>query len=285
MILGFTFGYHFQTALNFKADWAAVNRFFYQFSWRVPDLEPNTAIYTIEIPIKYSSDNSLIGAFNWIYDAENTSGNFSTAIFYLDLRTGGSLPPMEEHRPIHRMIHFVSFDSSTDDILLIYDAPPRCLRIIHPGYDAGYPALPPLIRNNLRFSNLSLIETENQVNPPGDIFNLEPEHDWCYYFEKADLARQLGDWAGIVELAKEAFQADIEVYYHPSELVPFIQGLAFTGDVKNATTLTLQALKNDPQMKTMLCNIWKDIGKKADIPPQFGDDINKLENRLDCTIQ
>ena len=36
------------------------------------------------------------------------------------------------------------------------------------------------------------------------MFGSEPPHLWCYYFEKADLARQLQDWQSVLQLEKQA---------------------------------------------------------------------------------
>jgi hypothetical protein len=39
---------------------------------------------------------------------------------------------------------------------------------------------------------------------PEAIFGPEPVHDWCYYYQRIDLAQQMGDWEEIIRLLEEA---------------------------------------------------------------------------------
>jgi hypothetical protein len=56
------------------------------------------------------------------------------------------------------------------------------------------------------FSNTDLIVRSSNFTAalPTSIFGSEPQHDWCYYYQKADLARQFKDWHQIGELGDEA---------------------------------------------------------------------------------
>ena len=55
------------------------------------------------------------------------------------------------------------------------------------------------------FSNTDLIVRSSNFTAalPTSIFGSEPQHDWCYYYQKADLARQFQDWQQIVALGDE----------------------------------------------------------------------------------
>ena len=55
-----------------------------------------------------------------------------------------------------------------------------------------------------------------------EIFGAEPPHTWCYYFEKADLARQLQDWQSVLQLEKQAREHGFTPKFGP-EYVPFIE--------------------------------------------------------------
>ncbi len=39
---------------------------------------------------------------------------------------------------------------------------------------------------------------------PNASLGLEPPYDWCYYFEKADLAKSKSDWQEMLRLKDEA---------------------------------------------------------------------------------
>src|SRR5690606_12200874 len=54
-------------------------------------------------------------------------------------------------------------------------------------------------------SNIKLIRMEQPVPLPDEVvFGLEPDHGWCYYYQKASLAYQQGDWAAVVEQGNKA---------------------------------------------------------------------------------
>jgi len=75
---------------------------------------------------------------------------------------------------------------------------------------------------------------------PEEIFGPEPEHDWCYFYQKAELARQYGDWETIVELGdqveKNGFTPAVGMEYEP-----FIEGYAHQGKWETAYLLTKKA--------------------------------------------
>ncbi len=65
--------------------------------------------------------------------------------------------------------------------------------------------------------------------PNPDIFGSEPAHNWCYYFEKADLARQGRDWQTVLPLEKQAKTQSLAPKFGP-EYIPFIEAHAQIGD-------------------------------------------------------
>jgi len=49
------------------------------------------------------------------------------------------------------------------------------------------------LKDSLYLSDLKLIEANpSTAAMPPNVTGIEPKHGWCYYFEKADLARQQG---------------------------------------------------------------------------------------------
>ena len=60
---------------------------------------------------------------------------------------------------------------------------------------------------------------------PAYSFGPELPQGWCYYYQKADLARQEGDWDEIARLGNDAQKLDL----HPNdqiEWMPFLQAYA-----------------------------------------------------------
>ena len=94
-----------------------------------------------------------------------------------------------------------------------------------------------------------------------EIFGSEPEHDWCYTYQKASLAKQVGDWETVVELGDEAeaqgIAPDSTEANSPQEWLPFIEGYARTGDWGRAAELTIINSQIDSNYELMLCKLWE----------------------------
>src|SRR5689334_22599919 len=85
--------------------------------------------------------------------------------------------------------------SSRDSITILYSPEiGQCLWILRPE-DKMIRNMPSLTYSSLPLSNVDRIHREPISNeyPPRIIFGSEPEHTWCYYYQKAELARQYED--------------------------------------------------------------------------------------------
>ena len=58
-----------------------------------------------------------------------------------------------------------------------------------------------------RLSDPNLIVNELRAQLP-IFYGPEPERDFCYYFEKAELARQFKDWDSVVKYGESALSLD-----------------------------------------------------------------------------
>ncbi len=121
--------------------------------------------------------------------------------------------------------------------------------------DDSMPNLPATLSAWVPLSRLDLIRTEGGADHKPPLMPQEPAHDWCYYFELADLARQRGAWDEVVELGNRGFAED-----HPndaSERLVFIEGYAHMGEWSRAEQLSLEALEQNPAVDRMVCHTWR----------------------------
>src|SRR5690606_29707179 len=86
------------------------------------------------------------------------------------------------------------FQSSAADSLLMVRMAPEggCLWLLD-AYDANNPYLIDEERLVAAYSNHQRILPEGPA-PEATIFGQEPEHGWCYYYQKAQLANQQQHW-------------------------------------------------------------------------------------------
>jgi len=258
LLLAFSIGKQFETNIAYIRDWEVHQNFFWQMSWRIPSLEPNTAIVSNDLPVTYFSDNSLSGPLNWIYSRD---GEMDHILYFISIRLNRGLPDLIPGLPIEQNYLAKTFHGNTSKLVVLDYSPPGCLRVLDPQFDFSNRLLAPLLREAADLSNTSLIHEKNAVIPPSSLFGKEPVHSqaWCYYFEKAELARQFGNWEKVAELGDIAFQLDD----HPNDPVErfvFVEGYAHTGDWERALKLSQESYRVSKNfVGPMLCWLWQRV--------------------------
>ena len=261
VLVGLAVGFHFRVANAYRRDWETQSRFFWQLAWRAPALQPGTALLVNDLPITYYSDNSLTAPLNWIYGPAGDSQTMEYMLVYPS-RVGGSLPAFAPGLPIDEDYLAARFQGSTSQVVALYYAPPACLRVLDPGLDVENEMLPWIMQYAALLSEASYILPEGQPALPPQLYDPEPEHGWCYYFQKADLARQQGDWEQVAALAEQAFALG-EYPNDPAERFPFIEGYAHVGEWELALEQSALAQQVSPFVEPVLCDLWQRIAEST----------------------
>jgi hypothetical protein len=104
----------------------------------------------------------------------------------------------------------------------------------------------PRVKKIAQYSNIDLIDTSEGIKiPPKIVFGNEPSHTWCYYYQKANLARQRGDWNEIVNLGERAAELGYGPQ-HTSEWMPFYVGYIQAGRATEAENIYEHIMDDDP---------------------------------------
>jgi hypothetical protein len=165
---------------------------------------------------------------------------------------------------------------------VIYSKPgaDRCLWVLSPD-DADNPELPELTRQALPVANLSRIEAQARAPLPADLFGKEPAHTWCYFYQRAELARQQKDWQTVAALGDQA----AGLGYKPgnaNEWLPFIEGYALSGSWQGAQQRTEDALAASSDIAPRLCNLWGQILAQVAVPAGTG--IEGMLSQMGCSL-
>ncbi len=256
LLLGLAAGFQNQVANTYVQDWADARGLFWQLTWRAPSIAPNTLILSDALPLHYYEDDSLNAALNWTYDPHNAPD----VIHYLwyDLPTRRtSFRPYQPGVAVLRADRGFTFTGSSSQALVIAYSPPGCLKILDPRFDADLPGL-----SNRLLQTMPLSHPEQWVQnmptaarPPEEVFGVEPKHNWCYTFEKAELARQQGDWAQVFSLAKEAVKYPPSA--DPAEYLPFIEGFIHHNALADAAALSMRSYAASTNLRPALCSTWQ----------------------------
>jgi hypothetical protein len=288
LLVGLSTALQFQYRLEYRQEWLAQKDFFWQLAWRAPGIKPGTTLMTSEIPFRYYSDNSLTAPLNWIY----APGNSSTEMFYLlydiEARLATSNVGLSSDQMIEMPYRTAHFEGSTSRAIVLFYDPPRCLKVMNPEIDRYLPVKPLYIRETAPFSKLELIilTPKNFAAPPGEIFGPEPNHAWCYYFEKAELYAQSSEWSQVVEMAEKALKITRHfTEKNVSELIPFILGYAHTEKWEKAVELTHQAFQIWDKTQYPLCDAWQSIRNGTPDSQEKQIALQDIQETLNCEFR
>jgi len=272
-------GFHYQNALIYRDEWTNLQTYFWQMSWRMPDLEEGTVVISDAIPLWRFSDNDLTPLVNWIYAPELETGEMDYKYFDMSTRVSSPLPGLEEDLTFSHGYRNTSFTGSTSDVLSIFYQAPGCMKVLDPAGDMLPTNVPDTLLETLHLSHVEHIITDGASAPPR-ILGKEPEHGWCYYYSKAALAQQAADWQTVVEMGQtadaEGFSAEPGF---SDEYLPFIEGYARTGDFDQALALTDAAA---PDAGPGLCKLWTRVEQSSQLDEAEVERIHEVKNDLGC---
>lgn len=304
LLLGIAVGFQAQTARDFQTSWDKQLQFYWQLHWRAPGIQPNTLIASDTEILPFMGYYPTAFAINVLYGQPSGSLNqtqstqiqtqskpaywFNAGSEHINWITFGRGQPAEFFK------YSSTFSATQQQVVAITFEPQQqqCLWVLRPSY-SEIRFLTPEAYQWMDISSPDLIlatEAGTALVAPNGIpekqtssvvFGNEPEHTWCYYYEKADLASQKADWQSITQLWKEAknkgFRPRTSV-----ELFPFIEAFARTGAWETAQELTNSANVYPPRAQSLLCTLWKNIEISTQPDERRDVIIAQLKNKLGC---
>lgn len=282
LLIAFAAGRQVLWSTDYLRDWQAHKNLFWQMTWRAPGLKPSTAVLMNE-ELTFYADNSLSAPLNWIYASQNKSDQIDYVFFYPTNRLDSSLAALETDIPIQYDYIAGRFDGNTSQAVAFYYDPPACLRLLEPDLDANnrFILAESLMREASALSNPEQIIASSSTTMPA-IYHPEPEHGWCYYFEKADLARQLGDWAEVVKLGDTAFKLS-DHPNNPVERFVFIEGYAHVGEWESAIKRSRESYQvSKAYVGPLLCQLWERIETDTTDSVEKSEALSEVKSIFAC---
>ncbi len=284
VLVGLAAGRQFLWGTDFSRDWQAQKNLFWQMTWRAPGLQPNTMVLVNEGALHFYADNSLSAALNWIYAPNlKAEGQIPYLLFYPTNRLEGALTALQPGLDVKYDYLAGRFEGSTSQVVSFYFLPPACLRLLDPVIDGDNHFIPDqyLMREGAALSSSEWILPEKTEYMPS-VYGPEPTHGWCYYFERADLARQLGHWEQVARLGDEAFALD-DYPNDPSERFVFIEGYAHIGDWTEAVNYSVQSHRVSPNyVDPMLCKLWERINANTTDSAEKTAALSEVRTKFSC---
>lgn len=275
----------FRIGNDYRWDWIRQKRTYWQLFWRAPAIKPNTPIIGDGALTRNVSRYSAAFALNMLYPQDET--NPLPSYWYFEVyynKLANRIPQILEGMPLSDEFYTVDFKAKSEDSILIFtpSGEDRCIWFLSP-LDVNNADLPMEVRQLAEISNLNRISPEpiNDIYPLEDIFGLEPEHTWCYYFQKASLARQFGDWGQVIALGNEAEDKGFGPKFG-YEWLPFIEANMAVGQWEEAVELTQRANDMKGSATNILCAAWEEYIQDFSGGFEFSITYDEVINILNC---
>ena len=282
-LLAASVNFHLDNTKEFQYSWEKQQRFMRQLTWRAPAIEPGTAILTDQEVMGMMGEYAVSFSINTTYqvsDLETTPPYWYFPFAYVNPNVDDLL----QGAPLEYEKLTMQFNGNSGQMLLVDFNPElkRCLWILQP-QDVNLRLVSDDARRLSAGSDISLIgqAAGDAPNPPEEIYGKADTESWCYYFEKADLARQYGQWDEIVRLWNEA-QSVGERPDNGFEYIPFIEGFGQTGDWEQAKEKTKFANRITAGLEPSLCGAMDRLAKSAPESQAKEETLAGLREDLGC---
>ncbi len=233
---------HYANSVSHAKETASIQTFWWQVSWRVPQLAPRTTLVANYPSGVIEEDYFIWGPANLIYYPEKRNAENIQPVLFASVLNKGSIKNIlaRERQTYDNRKNIITYPNYRNVLIISQPAATSCVHVIdgmHPEFSEREPGT---IREIGPFSETEHILLDQAPHtPPSLAFGPEPEHGWCYYYQKADLARQLGDWDTVLQLGQEAFGKNLTPQ-DSIEWMPFLQAYARTGDLAHLEKLAPQ---------------------------------------------
>lgn len=215
------------------AQTASMRAFWWQVSWRIPQLETNTTLVAHYPLIGIQEDYFVWGPANMIYYPEQVA-----SVDYVQPGIYAAVPNQDtvmkvllrERQEYDKRRTIRTYANYRNILILTQPTSGSCVQVI----DGAQPELSPYETSNFMLmaphSEIEHIQLDQDFHIPSQaVFGAEPDHSWCYLYEKAALARQRGDWQAVAQLGDDAIHQKL-LPADPVEWMPFLQAYAVLSD-------------------------------------------------------
>ena len=265
--------FQIQNSYMYRYSWKYQQQFQWEMKWRVPDLMENTAVVSDGVVASFMggwADSSML-----LEMYGKKQGITPTPYWYLNPGDTTFLSALGTDSPIYVKSKMYEFMTDSENVLVVTKPEyGKCAWVVDEA-DAENPYLEDGVKPYVGYQNKSRILLESEHRMPADIFGTDYVHDWCYYFEKADLAFDRQDYAEALRLFDEAAANGISIG-NATEMRPFIKSAAFSGDWDKALDWSATANNVKPdQTSGYFAKLWHILERDIPDSPEKSDAMTK----------
>ena len=267
----------------YQYSWEKQRAFYWQLFWRAPYIEPGTAFISEGEVFPYVGLYSTSMGISTLYPPVEDPRQMPYWFFSYAERLYKFPEELVAGTALEDEIRNYTFRGDSRNSILVDFVPEekRCLKLLSMR-DRGDKDVPDSMAALLSISNLERIHSESPDGwtPPPSVFGKEPEHTWCYYFEKADLAYQQEDWSTVIALMQDAKSRG----FTPSDMkeyLPLLGAYLQTSDIDSALQLSIQIKRISDKVDDQVCSAWVDASI-MNPTTEYSQALDKIKERYRC---
>ena len=265
---------HHANSLKHAQETTIMRNFWWQVAWRVPQFEKNTTLVANIPGVATEEDYFIWGPASLIYYPERQNTEAIQPGLFAAILNEYTVTKIlaRERQEFDNRKNIITYKNYRNFILLDQPASGSCVHVINSAAPEYSSADTDSIRAIGAFSEIEhVLVDETPHAPPEIVFGPEPPHGWCYYYQKADLARQRGDWEEVVKIGEQASEANLTPA-DPIEWMPFLQAYAQTENVNRLTELA-PLISSDPYIALQACNM---VDSMAELSTEASQTIHTM---------
>ena len=270
----------YSTSLRITQEETTVSNFWQQVVWRAPGIQAGTTLVINYPSVDFGQDiDTVAGPANYLYFPQMTRQIPATyQLSALEQGENSSKDVLANPGNSYVFRYRTHKSDVNYDNLLVMTQPTdgACVHILNPTWLQTSNADPYPISAVASLSKIDrVLTTGTPPQPAQSIFGSEPKHEWCYYYEKADLALQQSDFKKIVTLGDEVLKQDL----HPNDAIewmPFLQAFAISGNTQ-ALDKMAKSFKQEPFYSKQVCQMLNKMNSNQyPMSSEVLDDVNRL---------
>jgi hypothetical protein len=252
------------SAMYYRDFWEAQRAAWWQLYWRAPRIaEGTTVIASLPGTYQLAEEYEVWGPLNLLYHAGEPlqlSGQVPYPEIMLNLANS-----LQEERLVRGT---VTVKRDYGQVLVISRPDTAsCLHVYNGSLGLSLTESP-TVAMMAPYSETSWIQASaSPATVPTQIFGQEPRHEWCFYYQKINLALQNGNWAEAAQLAEEAISSD----FRPNETAEWLPVLfAYANNGQDKQVKQTSKLIFDRNTRIYLCDQLSSI---TDWPPGYRPEL------------
>lgn len=212
----------------FRLNYIETNQTWWQLAWRAPQIEKTTLISGNVAYGMNDEDYTFWAPANMIYYPEERDLQITAEVLLDSTKAVFFAQGSDTYTR-----KTITFDRDFSNLLILTKTRSSCLHVIDGKHPEFSQTDPDYVREVGLLSDISRIDAASAYDPRPreDLFGPEPVKSWCYYYQKAQLARQQRNWTQTAAYGDQALDASYSPA-DPMEWLVFLQAFAYTGDTR-----------------------------------------------------